>query len=466
MKIEVSLLLFLLCLILSGCSNNNSSDNKDTQTSNDITPAEISATPTQNEDPTITITEKASETATIIPDTGIPPYLDYSDHLDGRAYQTVLADPSKLKEGNPVFALKENVANWSWIKFSGFVKDDIWGYDVRSCDISKADFSKVDDFNYLSFNSETIWPEELPDGFDPEAILEYNKNPGLGIRELHDRGITGSSVGIAIIDQALLIDHEQYKDNLMYYERIHCTGDEAQMHGPAVASIAVGKTIGVAPDAKLYYIAETHGHFINSSLDYDYTILADSILRVIEINKNLPDDEKIRVISISLGYDNSVKGYEELTSAIDEANEENIFVITTSTDMYYDFDLFGMNRDYLKDPDDFNSYIPAGWIAKEFYTRPVLYQNFILVPMGSRTYASCTGTKNYEIGRNGGLSWAVPWCAGFYALCCQVKPDITPEEFIEAVKSTAVTIDLEHDGETYKFGKIINPAGVIDKLKP
>jgi hypothetical protein len=106
MKIKVFLFLFLLGLILPGCSNNSSPDNKDTQTSKNITSTEISSTLTQNENPTITITEKASETATIIPVTGIPPYLDYSDHVDGRDYQTVLADPSKLKEGNPVFALK------------------------------------------------------------------------------------------------------------------------------------------------------------------------------------------------------------------------------------------------------------------------------------------------------------------------------------------------------------------------
>jgi hypothetical protein len=119
----------------------------------------------------------------------------------------------------------------------------------------------------------------------------------------------------------------------------------------------------------------------------------------------------------------------------------------------------------MEDPDDFNSYIPAAWIAEDFYRRPGSFQNDILVPMGSRTYASCTGTENYEIGHEGGLSWAVPWCAGFYSLCCQVKPEITPQEFIDAIKSTAVTTDIEHEAKIYKFGKIINPAGVIDKLK-
>ena len=31
------------------------------------------------------------------------------------------------------------------------------------------------------------------------------------------------------------------------------------MHGPAVASIAVGKTVGVAPEADLYYISSVNG---------------------------------------------------------------------------------------------------------------------------------------------------------------------------------------------------------------
>lgn len=99
----------------------------------------------------------------------------------------------------------------------------------------------------------------MPEGFGPEAVLEYSKNSGLGIRALHDQGIDGTGVGIAIIDQPLLLEHEEYDDRLMSYERIHCSVQEAQLHGPAVASLAVGKTIATAPGAKLYHIAETHG---------------------------------------------------------------------------------------------------------------------------------------------------------------------------------------------------------------
>ena len=141
-------------------------------------------------------------------------------------------------------------------------------------------------------------------------------------------------------------------------------------------------------------------------------------------------------------------------------------MVTTSTGEYYDLNLFGMNRDYDRDPDDAGSYLPAGWIADDFYANPdsELYQNMIMVPMGSRTYAGCTGASDYEIGHEGGLSWAVPWFAGFYAMCCQVKPDITPQAFIDIVDKTSITTELTHSENTYQFGRIVNPGAVIEQL--
>ena len=51
------------------------------------------------------------------------------------------------------------------------------------------------------------------------------------------------------------MDHVEYRDRLRLYEEIHCSDRVAQMHGAAVASIAVGKTVGVAPEAELYFIS-------------------------------------------------------------------------------------------------------------------------------------------------------------------------------------------------------------------
>ncbi len=445
MKVLKVIIISALCISFSGCN----STSKDMPISAD-----------QEDSSGGTVTEAVSN-----------PYFtpDYSNHTasDEASYETKLADLSLLKQSKPAIATNELTADWSWMKFAGFQANDaILGYDVRNCDISNEDLSVVKNFNDLTFDTNTVWPDILPDGFDPKEILEFNKNPGLGIRTLHKQGITGDGVGIAIIDQALLPSHEQYKDNLMLYERIHCGDESASMHGPAVASIAVGKDTGVAPGARLYYIADTYGHFTNGYFEFDASIIADCILRILDMNKYLPKDEKIRVISISRGYTRQDKGYDAVTAAIKKADEQNVFVLTTSTNEYYkNFSLFGIDRDYPDDPDSFHSYQPAAWISNDFYAHPSRFDDFILFPIGSRTYAGCTGEDVYAIGRNGGLSWAVPWCAGLYALCCQVKPDITPQEFIDIVNSTAVTTEITHNSQTYKLGKIINPAGVIEKLK-
>lgn len=160
----------------------------------------------------------------------------------------------------------------------------------------------------------------MPYSFKPKKIMELGKSPGLGIKKLHKTGVTGKGVGIAIIDQALLVDHVEYKDNIKLYEEIHCSDKTAQMHGPTVASIAVGKNTGVAPEADLYYIAETHGTYNDKQFDWDFTWVAKSIDRILGVNKSLPKDNKIRVISISVGWTESQKGYDEVTAAVNRTN--------------------------------------------------------------------------------------------------------------------------------------------------
>jgi hypothetical protein len=49
--------------------------------------------------------------------------------------------------------------------------------------------------------------------------------------------------------------------------------------------------------------------------------------------------------------------------------------------------------------------------------------------MDSRTTASPGATDQYVFYGIGGMSWAVPYIAGVYALAVQVDPAITPERF-------------------------------------
>ncbi len=345
-----------------------------------------------------------------------------------------------------------------------------WQVDLRGRDVSALDLTgRLADLRLADFDSGTRWPAgRLPAEFDPEAILTLNRSPGLGVRALHDQGVSGAGVGIGIVDQALLVEHEEYRDRLRSYEEIHWRGDQAQMHGPAVASIAVGRTVGVAPGAELYYIAEMHTtRGPNGSLEWDFTWLARSILRLLEINETLPAGRKLRVISISAGWSAGQKGYPETMAAVQQATRAGVFVVSTALSRTHGLHFHGLGRDQTSDPERADSYGPGLWWAEKFWSGSRFPPgDRLLVPMDARTTASPTGGSAYVYYSRGGWSWSVPWIAGLYALACQVQPAITPERFWAEALRTGTTLRLQRNGGEVEFGTLANPAALIARLRP
>jgi hypothetical protein len=387
---------------------------------------------------------------------------------------TQTASPSVMPEIS--IARHPQPVNYSWL--NTYTEPPIydpnsteqWQVDLRSSNLTKLDLSKSkDDLLFADFDSKTQWPtaDKMPVDFDWQNIMETAKDPGLGILALHDQGIDGKGIGIAIIDQTLLVDHIEYKDRIRVYEEAEdVTGGwlEVQMHGPAVASIAVGKTVGIAPAADLYYIATGDCGGATSMEDYDFSCQAKAIQLIVEINKSLPADRKIRVLSMSIGWSPQNKGYEEITAAVKEAKAAGIFVISTSLSQTYGLNFHGLGRNPLSDPNDFQAYEPGSWWQNYFYERG-LSTDTLLVPMDSRTTASPTGIEDYVFYREGGWSWSVPYLAGMYALAAQVRPDITPEEFWQTALNTGRTIQIQHEGKEYEFGVIFDPQALIQAIK-
>ena len=213
-------------------------------------------------------------------------------------------------------------------------------------------------------------------------------NPGEEVRRLHARGVTGKHVGIAIIDQLLLTGHREYANRLRWYDEIDAAPeDTARWHGTAVASIAAGQTVGVAPEADLYFVGlgmiwsrEPWGDWFVAARRSVHTgmPLALSIRRILEMNRRLEADRKIRVISISIGG-----GAEE---AIAEARNAGLFVATAALG---------------------------------------------LEPYGPVTIASPAGPDAYTTHGQPAGSWAIAHAAGRYALACQEDPAMTPERFLQ-----------------------------------
>jgi len=365
-----------------------------------------------------------------------------------------------------------NAAIYRWMNTPGVSKFDPNSMsssqvDLRSSYLKNLDLSGAQaDLLHADFDSKTEWPspDKMPAGFDPQKIMQLGKNPGLEVRSLHARGITGRGVGIAIIDQTLLVEHIEYRDQLRLYEEGDYFLDntnEAQMHGPAVASIAVGKTVGIAPQADLYYI----GIFCFDGKETDFACMAKSVRRIIEINRQLPEGRKIRVLSMSIGWDEKVKGYTELKAALGAAAAQNILVISAagSQDLDKSFLLSGLGREPLADPQQISSYVPARWWAQSFFSGSLPKK--LLMPMDSRAIASPTGPEDYAFYREGGTSWVAPYLAGVYALALQVQPELTPQNFWKLAFRTGRNIPIQQAGKQYTLGVILDPLALIAELQ-
>jgi hypothetical protein len=192
--------------------------------------------------------------------------------------------------------------------------------------------------------------------------------------------------------------------------------------------------------------------------------LAMGIRRVLEINRQLPEGQKIRVLSMSIGWSPFDSGYSEVQRAAEEARAAGLLVVCSSVEEVHGFKFHGLGRSPLADPNAFESYEPGMWWSGQFFAGRSL-SDVLLVPMDSRTIASPSGSSDYVFYRQGGWSWSIPYLAGMYALAIQVKPDITPEEFWETALKTGKTIQLQRDGKDYEFGVILDPQALIAAIK-
>lgn len=363
--------------------------------------------------------------------------------------------------------------------------------DVRSCDLSDFDLTRLIDWlDFIWFDNKTRWPRLMPPGFSPGIVMEIGKDPGLGIRALQKQGLDGHGVSVAMIDSILLTQHVEYRKNLRWYEELIISNqvDEentAQMHGPAMASLAIGKTVGVAPGAELYFIAcdnikpyKLEGARISQ---FDYTRYAKAIDRILEINKRLSLEKKIRAISISAAWSPEMEGYQEMTRAVKRAVDQGIFVLSPNTFETYDnrFYYQVLDRDPLGKPDDLSIFSVIPWdrsirmVKKPRSQFDKYYEEqfdrfadvgILLVPINSRTVASPTGTHDYAFHRQGGWSGVQPFLCGLFAIACQVKPDITPALFWQKALETGIDRDVIKGDRKYP-GKIVNPTGLIKGLQ-
>lgn len=342
--------------------------------------------------------------------------------------------------------------------------------DLRASDLKGEDLSNLPDMLLTAtFDSKTQWPpaEKLPANFDWQAIMDNAKNPGLGLRTLHKTGITGKGVGIAIVGQTLLVNHVEYREQLHVYEEMEdIVGPwrEPQQAGSVAASTAVGKTTGVAPEADLYFVATGDCMGESSLRQPDLSCKAQAIRRIIQINRTLPRGRKIRAIVLPFTWSRSDKGYLKLMEEIKLASAIGLFISSPNIRAVYGWNVLGLSRNPLADPDDFFSYEPAPEWREKFFTKQ-LKGDWLLLPSDARAAASPTGFQDYTYNPRRDSHLGAAYLAGIYALAAQARRDVTPQEFWETALETGQTTQIEYEGQSYDLMKILDPLALIFKLQ-
>jgi predicted outer membrane repeat protein len=322
--------------------------------------------------------------------------------------------------------------------------------DVRSMDLSGLDLSDRNGLiETLSFNKETIWPElaQMPQDRQPDELMTTATNPGLGVRSLHQQGISGTGINVAIIDQPIYQDHPEYDGKVVAYYDTGCDGPPSSMHGPAVTSLLVGTNCGTAPDARVYYAAAP-----SWKRDADY--YADALNWIVAQNETLPVSQKIRVVSVSAApsgpgspflYNNQM-----WDDAVVLAEAAGILILDCTN--HHGF----INRAWydLDDPENV-----AKCTAGAPGYPPSTDTEGVHVPASCRTTAQhydYHGRDSYIYWGRGGLSWSIPYCAGVLAMGWQIRPELTGEQMVDLLFQTAY---IKESG-----AKIINPTAFINLL--
>ncbi|MGE5675873.1 MAG: S8/S53 family peptidase, partial [Mycobacterium leprae] len=311
------------------------------------------------------------------------------------------------------------------------------------------------DLERLTYDTKTQWPDagKMPAGFDPQQQLIEGMDPGLGLRQLQQQGITGKGIRVAMIDKYILPDHVELAGHIKYtlVDPLNVAGSTPHFHGMATASILAGSNLGVAPDAFLYYYA------VPDWRPDGFTNYVKALEQIVQMNSTLPMAERIRVVSVSWAPDankepDTARKWDDLVA---QAKTQGTAVVYAHETPVAAFGTAGVLPG--RDRNDPNAYEWADWVLRGNGDRTRLNKSSLGVPASFRTTASVAGPKEYAYWGDSGQSWAIPYFAGLVTLGLQVNPDMSLDDLYVALERTA-----EPNAQGIRM---VNPAAFIAAVR-
>lgn len=308
-------------------------------------------------------------------------------------------------------------------------------YWYPSTDKISADLSQSPALAYsLTFSDKTDFPaaDKLPEGYDPQALLEWGKAPGLNVDILHKHGFTGKGAVIAYVDQPIANNEQYSRLNLHYTNN---ADSKESMHGPAVLSLLAGKDIGTAPEAEIYYYG-------SKSDDTAQLSEAECLYQIIEQNKSLPERKKITMVGFSDNIDPTENYEQDFRDAAAACEQAGIMVWFCGEYGAASFLPFS----------DKNS--PSSLTVEHWWGQGQM-PKLVFAPSAGRTTAATMDGSKYIYWSTGGLSWTMPYVLGLYAIAIEIDPTLTQDQLRQLIVGTA----YDNNGMP-----LVNPVGFVSAV--
>lgn len=351
-------------------------------------------------------------------------------------YAESLENNIKSKKTSPIRPLKVIRKMKTFKEFEGVKPFGYYWYTKKN--YINANFLKNSGFIYtLTIGDNTEFTEKIPSTYDPKKLIEWGKYPGLNMDILHKHGFTGKGAVIAYVDGPIgknMPDFkEEYAGNLIHY--VNNTDVERKMHGSAVLSLLLGKNIGTAPEVELYYYAI-------ATWELDQTKHSEALYQIIEKNKGLEKNKKIRMVGFSDCIDESEKNASAFKKAVEACKKAGIMV-------WFCDEYGSVSFIPYSDKNYFENLVPEYWWGSK---KPGL----VCVPCAGRTTSSVLDELHYIYWAKGGSSWAMPYVIGLYAIAIEIDPSLTQDDLRKLIVETAY---ISNEGMP-----IVNPVGFVAEV--
>ncbi|MBP3619954.1 MAG: hypothetical protein J6J24_04775 [Clostridia bacterium] len=319
--------------------------------------------------------------------------------------------------------LPKVVTDESILALCGEYMFDNWG--ICYVDYSEYDFSNcsLEAMTKLCFSSSTKWPtlDKLPKGFNPQEILKQFTTTNEGVKNLHNHGINGEGIAIAVIDNRFQGENhiEFVNANLIKYTLSNAEIGDYHFHMEDVLAKLCGKNLGIAPKSKILY--------------YEVSDEEDCSLDVLNALKNIKtrilNGEKIRIINYSYSLtddDNPFIYQQECIKLVEELKQLNCELVDSTR---FGEQFFCCGTNFLNAKDEIDDYNPASFAKGKPYENKV--KDKINILCSGRTIPEFCTINGYKYESIDCFSWTIPQVVGYYALCLQVNPNLTFKEFTE-----------------------------------